>query len=369
MRFIKDLKMYRLMIKTHNVTKLKYLCITRKEKWEEYKGSGSYWKKHLEKHGDSISTELLYENSDYDIFLEQCLYYSTYYDVALSEEFANLIPEAGYNMDERNNLILWWDYATDDMKRNAAKKMSINIKLNHWTKGKNVDEIKQKMIAHHWTKGKNVDEIKQKMSVQGKLYWSKLTLDQRRYAMCKLWEGRDRFNNNKDTEEFRRHRHNKSESRKKYFLNRDVSWWKQFSNIMSKQRLNMTPEAADIRKKKIQEVYKTGKHDKLFERYSLERKGINNPAAKKILWFGKLYTKMVFESEFGEVDSIDIQKKFNDNEDCKLLYNNTPKIYDVIICPYCNKSSNGKKPSCFKRNQLENCKMKNKNKNKNEKEK
>ena len=66
---------YKLMIKTHNVTGLKYLCITKKENWPEYLGSGKYWRNHLISHGPDIRTELLYrayveENKVYDVI--QC---------------------------------------------------------------------------------------------------------------------------------------------------------------------------------------------------------------------------------------------------------------------------------------------------------
>lgn len=35
---------YKLMIKTHNKTNLKYLCITKRDDWKGYTGSGGIWK-------------------------------------------------------------------------------------------------------------------------------------------------------------------------------------------------------------------------------------------------------------------------------------------------------------------------------------
>ena len=39
--------MYTLMIKTHNITGLKYLCKTVNSEPHKYMGSGKYWKKHF----------------------------------------------------------------------------------------------------------------------------------------------------------------------------------------------------------------------------------------------------------------------------------------------------------------------------------
>jgi hypothetical protein len=51
-----------LMIKTHQITGLKYLCkrvTTSDVKAISYKGSGKYWKNHLKVHGKNINTEIL----------------------------------------------------------------------------------------------------------------------------------------------------------------------------------------------------------------------------------------------------------------------------------------------------------------------
>ena len=73
---------YKLMIKTHNLTGLKYLCITKRANWQDYLGSGTRWNRHLKKHGNDISTELLFESDDYSTFVEVCYYYSDLFDVA-----------------------------------------------------------------------------------------------------------------------------------------------------------------------------------------------------------------------------------------------------------------------------------------------
>ena len=55
--------MHKLMIKTHNVTGLKYLCYTKKagSSYDEYLGSGKLWKEHLKQYGKDILIQLHYE--------------------------------------------------------------------------------------------------------------------------------------------------------------------------------------------------------------------------------------------------------------------------------------------------------------------
>ena len=145
---IKDICMsYKLMIKTHNKTGLKYLCITKKDNWEKYTGSGSYWKKHLQKHGIDLSTELLIETDDYDEFVIHCAFFSVLYDVVLSEEFANQIPEMGYESSEKgiSNLEIWWRDATDEMRKVIIEKRSKTMKKNHWARGDDTEIVKNKI--------------------------------------------------------------------------------------------------------------------------------------------------------------------------------------------------------------------------------
>lgn len=87
-----------LMIKTHNITGLKYLCKTstdNKLKCFTYKGSGTYWKKHLSKHGDDISTIIIEECDSKRDLTEKGIYWSKRLNVVESADFANLIEERG----------------------------------------------------------------------------------------------------------------------------------------------------------------------------------------------------------------------------------------------------------------------------------
>lgn len=194
---------YRLMIKTHNDTGLKYLCVTSQEKYELYKGSGSYWKNHIRAHGNNISTEVLYETDDTDELSQIGLKYSALYDVVESSEWANLIPESGYHIldPEKHNKgwFGWYNSLSEDERLARNENISRKVK-------------------------ERLDSISEELP-----------------------------------------------------------------DILRDRRLSLSDEKREIRKKKIQDVYSTGKHDRLFERYSKERMGSNNPVAKSITVEGVEY--------------------------------------------------------------------------------
>lgn len=87
------------MVKTHNITGLKYLCITEKQNPITYLGSGKYWKRHLKTHGKDITTEILFETENVKEFKEKGNYYSELWNVVESDLWANFRPENGEGGD------------------------------------------------------------------------------------------------------------------------------------------------------------------------------------------------------------------------------------------------------------------------------
>lgn len=83
-----------LYLKTHNITGLKYLGKTVTDPFM-YRGSGKYWRRHLDVHGEDVTTEILFQSEDKNIFKEKAIYYSNLYNVIESKEFANIVPEMG----------------------------------------------------------------------------------------------------------------------------------------------------------------------------------------------------------------------------------------------------------------------------------
>ena len=84
------------MVKTHRNTGLKYFCKTTRPDPYNYPGSGTYWRRHLKKHGWFIDTEIIAEFENDDPRLSEfALKFSEIHNVVKSDEWANLIPENG----------------------------------------------------------------------------------------------------------------------------------------------------------------------------------------------------------------------------------------------------------------------------------
>ena len=88
-----------LYIATHNETELKYFGKTTKYHTQEelqlyYHGSGTYWKRHLKKHGYDITMEVFWQGDEENV-TEVALEFSKENDIVLSKDWANLILENG----------------------------------------------------------------------------------------------------------------------------------------------------------------------------------------------------------------------------------------------------------------------------------
>ena len=81
--------------KTHRDTGLKYLGKTISKDPYAYPGSGVYWTRHLEIHGNSVETEILRECQSESELKQWGEYYSNLWNVAESNDWANLIEESG----------------------------------------------------------------------------------------------------------------------------------------------------------------------------------------------------------------------------------------------------------------------------------
>ena len=95
-----SMTIYYLMIKTHKITGLRYLCQTTKNPYK-YKGSGIDWKQHLKNYGSEHNTEILLQTSNWKELSAVGRYYSIYYNVTTSSDdfgnklWANRIIECG----------------------------------------------------------------------------------------------------------------------------------------------------------------------------------------------------------------------------------------------------------------------------------
>lgn len=112
-----------LLIKEHKKTGLKYLCKHSSETLDDcfyYNGSGTYWKKHIKKHGSDLKTTCLFVTEDKNEFKKVAIEYSIKFDVVNSKEWANLTAEEG----QGGNTVI--DYKEHSRKTSEGIKKSIN---------------------------------------------------------------------------------------------------------------------------------------------------------------------------------------------------------------------------------------------------
>lgn len=85
-----------LYVKTHNKTGLKYFgkttCL---QNIHSYKGSGVYWRRHLKKHGNDYTTELLGIWSDKDRLVKFARAFCEDNNIVVSDAWANMVVEEG----------------------------------------------------------------------------------------------------------------------------------------------------------------------------------------------------------------------------------------------------------------------------------
>lgn len=86
-----------LYIKKHNKTGLKYFGRTTSNDPVTYQGSGNYWRRHLKKHGNDVSTIWYHLYDNKEIIKEEALAFSNSHNIVDSTEWANLMPEDGIN--------------------------------------------------------------------------------------------------------------------------------------------------------------------------------------------------------------------------------------------------------------------------------
>jgi hypothetical protein len=144
------------MIKTHNITKLKYLCYHFGDyaSCYIYPGSGKYWKTHINKHGKYISTEIIGEYDSLEDAKRNGLYYSKLYNVVDSKDFANLIEE-----DASHN----FNHLTKEQRSKSIENRQKRRKENGFTESeilnhKRFNKIKWKLTenrSNHYINRKN----------------------------------------------------------------------------------------------------------------------------------------------------------------------------------------------------------------------
>jgi len=145
---------FRLYKKTHKVTGLKYLGYTSSNDPQKYKGSGKYWRRHCDKHGYNVDTEVLFETGSKEELRTKGLYYTKLWNVVESKEWANLKPESGNGgtfshrsdsiekiRDYQKNKKVWSEKALQNLKDIAITSAN-NRRGQSWTETQRASRLK-----------------------------------------------------------------------------------------------------------------------------------------------------------------------------------------------------------------------------------
>lgn len=358
------MKIYKLMIKQHKVTGLKYLCITCKENWERYTGSGRHWKNHIKKHGSYFDTELLYESGDYDDFVKVCIFFSDFYDVVKNKEFANAIPESGYdNNGGKSNFEIFWETATNEIKEEIYKRRrdSLVNDGNHWAHSEERRSYTGRLISGS-LKSRWGNLTKEEREIFHSTYFCSYELlsdEQRSVILNNLAIAREKsakFFEDKDSERYKFFVELKRQQTIETFKNMNEQEKIERSEKISNGRLSMTEEAKKLRGERVGESFKRSEKRQQFNAdMKVKRIGSGNPNAKIVVWMGVEMTKGEFE-RLG-VDSSLAEEMFTTRQDC-IPADPPRQDYKPLTCPYCGKDSGNKKHSAFKRWHFENCSKK-----------
>ena len=166
---------YYLMVKTHTITGLKYLCQTKKKNPHNYLGSGKYWINHLAYYGKNIRTDIILETTDKNLLNNTGRYYSILWRITTSMDdfgnriWANAIAEtgggpgrAGYHVGENNPMygktrndlavVNRQDYRREQnsvaskklWSQSSHKKNMSSFRKNKWTDPKYIEKMKKR---------------------------------------------------------------------------------------------------------------------------------------------------------------------------------------------------------------------------------
>ena len=165
-----------LYVKTHNKTGLKYLGQTIRNPYE-YKGSGKYWKLHLKKHGNDITTEILGAFDTLNDLKVAGQFWSKKWNIIDSNDWANLEEENGIggstfrleNTRQKLRVFRIGRKHSDETKRKMSEQRKGRIA---WNKGKKMtpcSEERKRKISLAKIGYKHSEETKLKISNTKKL--------------------------------------------------------------------------------------------------------------------------------------------------------------------------------------------------------
>ena len=300
------------MTKTHNVTGLKYLCVTTRNDHVSYTGSGVYWCNHLKKHGYDCTTEVLFESDDVNEFNVKCASVSAELDVQNNVGYANMIPEHGY---VGNMFIIYEQQAAE-----------LGI------------------------------ETSEHISNTRKKYFARMSDEERYEYTAKYRKGLKKFLDDKDSDKYKAWTETLSAAQKKHWSEKSDAERKEFSESVSKGRLAMSEEKKKLRADRFSSsIRKSEKRAAFLERHRNNEfnKGMHSNLAKIVTWKNVRMTVTDFKRLCKEekIPHAEVEKAFSERSDCFREYKEMQR--DVGVCPHCMKQN--EMSSSFKRWHFDNC--------------
>jgi len=137
-----------LYIKTHKITGLKYLGKTIKDPFK-YKGSGTRWVSHLNKHGNNVTTEIIGTFANNEDLKNFSIPLSEKLDIINSDKWANLKLESGDGGDTSKYI----DYS----KLNRGKGQTYEIRYGT-KKAQELKQLRSKKLSDV-RRGKTYEQI------------------------------------------------------------------------------------------------------------------------------------------------------------------------------------------------------------------
>lgn len=159
-----------LYVKTHLKTGMKYLGKTENDPFV-YKGSGKKWKSHINKHGNDVWTNVIFQSDSKKEIRAKGILFSEKWNVVISKEWANLKTEEGDGgpwkhseetlkimsekaSGEKNSM--FGAERTDEWKKQHSEFMKIRFSEpanNPMFQRKHTKDAKEKMkvnVGKHW---------------------------------------------------------------------------------------------------------------------------------------------------------------------------------------------------------------------------
>ena len=152
-----------LYVKTHNITKKKYLGKTIQDPYK-YKGSGLDWVEHCKKYGNDIFTEILLMSESKEEIAKLGRYYSKLWDIVKSEEWLNKIPETCGGWPKSGPRGPYGPQKNPQRKRQPLSKERKNYLSLFWMGKKkgpisNTENMGRKKGSIPWNKGKRGSQV------------------------------------------------------------------------------------------------------------------------------------------------------------------------------------------------------------------